>query len=230
MKLGDREQMVDDFLDREIRNVKNRVTGLADPTKFYTLNAEPVSALFVNKAKVFVNDVANPSNPLDVEVLSEAEFEWNDWALDYIKELEGYGIDVTKFKRTGGVYQSTFSNKKIRKQDKFRKLLKGEALDIWRTPYWEKEGRTLLIELMKVYHERTIRNIGMLEQDPSSLTVGKSPDTGTGWMYPWDTRGALQKDFPNAAPMMREVVDRYYRDFIEALGHWPEQGDRKSVV
>jgi len=142
------------------------------------------------------------------------------------RELKARKLVTAQFARSGGPVK-VIPSKRIRKW--IQAMQRGYltyAYEPWTGDDIRKTGyRKLLHDV----HDRIHMNADIASQYPEKLSVGKDPNTGTGWHYPIDTRGNLIEHFDRNKELVLEVIDEYYADMDEAVAHWPEEGSLITV-
>jgi len=142
------------------------------------------------------------------------------------RQLKAKGLITTEFARSGGPVK-VIPSKRIRKW--VQGLQRGYlpyAYAPWKGDEIRKRGYQKLLEDVR---QRIHANAEIASQYPEKLSVGKDPNTGTGWRYPLDTRGNLIKNFGRHKEMVLDIIDQYYQDMNEAIEHWPEEGSLITI-
>jgi len=142
------------------------------------------------------------------------------------RALKEQGFIKPEFARSGGPVK-VIPSKRVRKW--IQAIQKG--YDTYAYAHWigDEELKTGYRNLLKDVKERIHANAEIATMYPEKLTVGKDPNTGTGWSYPLDTRGHLVENFDYHKEMILDVIDQYYHDLDEAVSLWPEEGSVISI-
>lgn len=218
-----------EVLRKHVQKMLDRFdVAIARGEESYTIMAEPRSNMFCKSAQVTVESVSDPHNPLKVQVHSRVVGEWNPPTVAMIEKLRNFGVDIRDFARTGGPYQTTVSNKKVKKQHDNPRMLTGQLLDFARTPEWE-DVRTELFALWDDFREYAHTCVRLLREKPELLLDGKPGTTGTGLRHPYDTREKLAANFEEVADELDSLIDKWYDDKKEAYSMWPEMGAEITV-
>lgn len=225
-EIGDRQTLIENYLQRVENDLKRRMAAFSDKREFYALQGEPISSLFADHVTVTVDDVVDAYDPFEAKVISHASIVWNEQAKKVLTRMGELGIDPLAHARSGGVYQTTIANKRIRKWNSQRRELIYDAMELYRRPWWtaDQGGRFMLDLLLAEYQQKTSENINVLRHNPGIVLVGKPPNTGTGWSFPIDTRLGLSQHLPSYAEQCAGVCEQYYTDLRELLREWPDRG------
>lgn len=185
------------------------------PIQMLEIHNEPCSALFAYRYKVDYAYIRDGHNPLTMWVEAQLTGELRPEAKRMLEELqkhEDLGYDRAKLGKGGGPFLAGWPTKRLARWFNYRHQLNDEAARYWQEPWWEEIGITKMNEMLDIYYNKTIGNLGVMASDPELVIGEKRPETGTGWLPPLENRGNFSRNLDRYLYMIENTIEKYYTD------------------
>jgi hypothetical protein len=183
---------------------------------------EPPSGLFVTEATVEAYSPTSAYDPTELLVKSMVTGKLRKETTDTLAKLKAEGVNLLEVARTGAVYPQV-PTKRFTNWRRQQYTLVQDTHGLWRMPWWDDSGRKALLRLFTTMKRKTAENIQTIVAKPELAIGDKEPGVGTGWEYPVNTRGGIERYIASWASHFVEATDEYYDGLMAGVLEWPQK-------